>query len=102
MEGHVYSNSRVDFASSLFDGSGRRKYLAGDECRRFLLSADGADPKTRILCYLLAFTGCRISEALALTPQQLDVETQRVVFRTLKRRKITFRAVPVPVSLLDE
>ncbi len=85
---------------ALFDGDGRRKYLCGRELPRFLEVAAKADARTRAFCALLAFTGCRISEALALTPAQLDLETGRVIFRTLKRRKQIFRAVPVPIDLL--
>jgi integrase len=85
----------------LWDETGARKYVCESEWRRFLSAATRADAETRALCQLLAFTGCRISEALALTRAQLDAETGRVVFRTLKRRKSSFRAVPVPPSLLE-
>jgi integrase/recombinase XerD len=85
---------------ALFDGRGRRKYLCARELPRFLAAAVAADRRTDALCQLLAYTGCRISEALALTPAQLDPETGRVVFRTLKRRRQAFRAVPVPAELM--
>jgi len=84
----------------LFDDAGRRKYLCGNEVLRFLEAAHGADAATCAFCCLLAFTGCRLSEALAVTPAQLDVETGRVMFRTLKRRRQIFRAVPVPPELM--
>lgn len=86
--------------ASLFDGDGRRKYLAPSETRRWLASARQADPHTRLFCLLLYYTGCRISEGLALTPAHIDAETNRVVFRTLKRRKCVYRAVPVPASFV--
>ncbi len=85
---------------SLFNGSGGRKYLCPREVPRFLKAATKQDALVRPFCILLTFTGCRISEALALTPAQLDAETGRIVFRTLKRRKLTFRAVPVPPALM--
>ncbi|MBI1262769.1 MAG: tyrosine-type recombinase/integrase [Rhizobiales bacterium] len=85
---------------SLFDETGGRKYLCGSELPRFLEAARHADVETCTFCCLLAFTGCRISEALALTSAQLDGETGRVVFRTLKRRRQLFRAVPVPPELM--
>jgi len=84
----------------LFDGNGMRKYLCARELPRFLAAAAAADKRTCTLCQLLAYTGCRISEALALTPAQLDPKTGRVVFRTLKRRRQAFRAVPVPRELM--
>ncbi len=85
---------------TLFDGAGGRKYLCASETPRFLDAAREADEETYLFCALLAFTGCRISEALALTPAKLDAETGRVIFRTLKRRRVVFRAVPVPRPLL--
>jgi integrase/recombinase XerD len=85
---------------TLFDVSGGRKYLCASEVPRFLDAARRADLATGAFCCLLAFTGCRLSEALAVTPAQLDPETGRVIFRTLKRRKRAFRAVPVPPDLM--
>jgi len=86
---------------TLFDGAGARKYLCGSEVPRFLAAAQRADPATSVFCALLAFTGCRLSEALAVTPAQLDAETGRVTFRTLKRRRLMHRAVPVPPELMQ-
>jgi integrase len=85
---------------ALFDDTGGRKYVCGSELPRFLDAARRTDATTYVFCCLLAFTGCRLSEALALTPAQLDAETGRVVFRTLKRRRRIFRAVPVPAELM--
>jgi integrase len=42
---------------------------------------------------VLAYAGCRISEALALTVHHVD-ERFTVTIRTLKRRKLVYRAVP--------
>ncbi|MBV8979143.1 MAG: site-specific integrase [Alphaproteobacteria bacterium] len=85
---------------ALFDARGSRKYLCARELPRFLDAASRADPATASLCFLLAYTGCRLSEALALAPAQLDVPMRCVVFRTLKRRRTVFRAVPVPNELM--
>jgi integrase/recombinase XerD len=84
----------------LLDGDGQRKYVCLGEWRRFLEAAARMDLASRTFCYLLALTGCRISEALAVTPRRLDHETGRVVFRSLKRRKCVYRAVPVPPELM--
>ena len=47
-------------------------------------------------------TGCRSSEALALTARQVDLSGRVVVFESLKKRKRgVFRAAPVPPGLLD-
>lgn len=92
--------SSDDAMAALYDSDGRRKYLCTAERAQFLAAARRAPPETAALCQLLAFTGCRISEALALTPLRLDPATGRVVFLTLKRRKRVFRAVPVPPALM--
>ena len=85
---------------ALFSAHGSRKYLCASELARFLAESREADIETSAFCSLLAHTGCRISEALALTPARLDAETGRVVFRTLKRRQQSFRDVPVPPELM--
>lgn len=85
---------------SLMNGDGRRKYLCASELPRFLGAANETDVATNLFCRLLAFTGCRISEALSVTPLHLDAETGRVTFRTLKRRAVVFRTVPVPPEFM--
>lgn len=88
--------------ADLFDKTGRRKYLCDTELARFHQALRKTDPATRSFCQLIALTGCRISEALATTPKHLDTDAERVIFRTLKRRKVTFRAVPIPDVLMRE
>lgn len=85
---------------TLFDAGGERKYLCAKEVPRFLEASRHAGGETDAFCRLLVYTGCRLSEALALTPRRLDPDTGRVVFRTLKRRHCVFRAVPVPPDLM--
>ena len=51
---------------------------------------------------VLYYTGCRISEALALTPERIDLSECTLTFESLKKRQRgVFRSVPVPVSLID-
>jgi integrase len=78
------------------DATGRRKYPNGHERQRFFRTATAQDRDTQALAYLLAFTGCRISEALATQRHQLDALECKVMFQTLKRRRVIYRAVPVP------
>jgi len=86
----------------LFDHTGNRKYLTPKERRAFIKASRAFPPKVQTLCLTLAFTGCRISEALALTPNRIDHENGFIVFETLKRRrKAVFRAVPAPDDLLQ-
>src|SRR4051812_10924176 len=57
----------------------------------------------RTFCSVLHTTGCRVSEALALTPEHVDLTGRALVFETLKkRRRGVYRAVPVPPGLLDQ
>lgn len=84
----------------IYDPAGRRKYLTIEERRRFLVEADRLRSEVRALCYVLAYSGCRISEALSLTAQQLDAEGGRLILRTLKRRRLVYRAVPIPPILI--
>src|SRR3954447_11031287 len=85
----------------LFDAEGRRLYVTEDERRAFVAAAK-ASREVRTFCSVLHATGCRISEALALTAQQIDLSGRVVVFESLKkRRKGVYRAVPVPTELLD-
>jgi integrase len=58
--------------------------------------------EVRTLCVILHDTGCRVSEALALTSDRVDFSGKAVVFETLKKRiRGVFRAVPVPDATLD-
>ena len=83
------------------DQAGRRKYLSGGERARFLAVADRLGPRMRALCHVLAFAGCRLSEALALTIDHVDGERLSLTIRTLKRRRTVFRAVPVPQATVE-
>jgi integrase len=54
----------------------------------------------KAFCLTLFYTGCRISEALNLTAERIDLAGKAVVFETLKRRRRGyFRAVPIPGSV---
>ncbi|MEE8585672.1 MAG: hypothetical protein V3T83_12565 [Acidobacteriota bacterium] len=66
------------------------------------MGAKRAERLTRTFCHTLHTTGCRITEALRLLPQRVDLAGQVVVFETLKKRpRGVFRAVPVPPGYLD-
>lgn len=84
-----------------YDEQGRRKYVNETESQRFLKAASTLPPDMRALCYMLSYTGCRISEALPLRRDQIDTEAGAVLIRTLKRRKLVFRRVPIPPMLLQ-
>jgi integrase len=85
----------------LYDSAGRRKYLTPAERQQFLRASESAPREVRTFCETLAHTGCRISEALALTAARVDVGEGVLVFESLKkRRKGIYRAVPVPPAFL--
>lgn len=87
-------------AHSLYDGFGRRKYLTRAERTAFLDAARSEPDELTALCSVLAYTGCRLSEALATTPERIDPDAGVIVFETLKRRRRgVFRSIPIPESL---
>jgi integrase len=52
---------------------------------------------------MLAWSGGRISEILAVTPASIDIESGTVSLETLKRRRRgLIRQVPLPPALLDD
>ena len=87
---------------SLFGQSGSRKYLNAAERRRFLESAQRLPPHERSFCQVLAWSGARISEVLALVPAAFDIESGAASIPTLKRRRRGIvRQVPLPPDLLS-
>src|SRR3984885_7591510 len=61
-----------------------------------------APREVRSFCSVLCYTGCRISEALALTAKSIDLSAKVIVIESLKKRKAgVHRQVPVPPELLD-
>ena len=87
----------------LFDAEGRRLYLTEEERRAFVAAAAKAPREVRTFCGTLHATGCRISEALALTADRVDLAGRVIVFESLKkRRRGVFRAVPVPPGFTHE
>lgn len=77
-----------------------RKYLTSEEGARFLATADAAPREVRALCHMRAWSGRRVSEALALTAERVDVAGAALTIESLKkRRRGVFRTVPVPPEL---
>lgn len=55
-----------------------------------------------LFCLTIYYTGCRLSEALALRWQDVDSETKAVLLRSLKKRdKHVIRRLPVPTFLVE-
>ena len=86
----------------LYDTQGHRLYLTGSERDAFCKAAEKAPREVRTYCHTLLYTGCRPSEALALTADRVDFQAQAVTFESRKKRRVgIYRAVPVPATLLD-
>jgi integrase len=87
---------------ALHTTTGARKYLTAGEREVFLRAADVADRPVRTLCMVLAYAGCRLSEALALTADRVDLAAGVLTIENLKKRRAgIYRAVPVPPALLE-
>lgn len=90
-------------SGSLYSAAGNRKYLTPAERDRFITAALCCPRhEVRSLCLTLAYTGCRISEALALCVGSIESEEAFIAFRSLKKRghAVVIREVPVPRSLI--
>ncbi|MBK1857785.1 tyrosine-type recombinase/integrase [Cerasicoccus arenae] len=87
----------------LRDRQGRRKYLTPDERRIFFNHTKTLSTRNRLFCQTLYYTGCRLSEALALGEFSADVEGKVITFKTLKRHGHEHqRSVPVPNEHVKE
>ncbi|WP_407950146.1 tyrosine-type recombinase/integrase [Parvibaculum sp.] len=85
----------------IYDNTGRRKYLTINEREAFIGAAHSLRPEAETFCLALVYTGARISEILALTPEHIDTGAGIIIIESLKkRRRGVFRAVPVPTHFL--
>ncbi len=87
---------------TLIDSKGR-KYLTSSERQRFLHAVREANrPDVQTFALMLTYTGCRISEALAMRVCDVDLEQSLVYIQTLKRRSEIWREVPIPPEFARE
>jgi integrase/recombinase XerD len=88
---------------TLHTPAGGRKYLNAAERQRFAAAAHTMPAEVRVFCLFMMWSGCRISEALAVTPLAIDRSAGTVALTTLKRRKdIIIRQVPLPTEILND
>jgi len=94
----------------IYDQQGKRLYLSREERYAFLEAAKQESPEARLFCHVLHDTGCRPSEALALTASGVQLTEGTITFRTLKNRthdgrgrlkQPQYRAVPVSSRLAE-
>jgi integrase len=106
---HQRANSDAKRSVSLSAGltlhavRGGRKYLNITERRRYALEIERMAPEVRTFGLVLMWSGCRVSEALAVTPLAVDRESGTITLITLKRRKPGHvRQVPLPTRVIEE
>lgn len=88
---------------SLFGPTGARKYLNNAERKRFQNAIAKLRARERLFCRVLFWSGGRVSETLALTPDAIDIDNGNILLVTLKRRKRGIvRQVPLPRSVIRE
>jgi integrase len=87
----------------MFSRRGERKYLTEAERWAFFETVEEQrESPYRLFTHTLFYTGARISEALRLTCNQVDVANQTLIFETLKRHKRgCYRSVPIPLALAE-
>ncbi|MEP1666910.1 MAG: site-specific integrase [Rhizobiaceae bacterium] len=84
----------------LYDGRNQRLYINAHERKRFLSAAHNADQTIGNFALTLLYSGCRLSEALALTFADLNEHGRLLSIRSLKKRKRhEMREVPIPLKL---
>lgn len=89
-------------SDTLFDQDGNRKYLTEAERKAFLKASEDEPREFRTFCVLLYYSGCRISEALAITAARIDLSNHTITFETLKKRKKgVYRTLPMPPEFID-
>jgi integrase len=85
-----------DRGLSLYTPRGERKYLNQAERQRVLAAMDRLERERALFALLLAWTGGRVSEVLAVRASSFQIDRNIVALRTLKRRKPHVREVPHP------
>nr|WP_242470853.1 site-specific integrase [Thiocystis violacea] len=95
-------SSKKGYNVDLVDRAGRRLSLTREERLAFLAALDKQPGSVRTFGLVLAYTGCRLSEALSLTGTHVDFEARCLIFETLKKRQRgVFRQVPLPDTLIE-
>lgn len=86
----------------IHDLEGRRLYLDQGERQLFLEEAKKQSTDKRTFAVTLMYLGCRLSEALEITPNRINLSNREITIRSLKKRKDNqFRQVPAPEALID-
>lgn len=90
-------------AMRLYAPTGKRLYLTPSERMRFAKVLVHTEHRVKALGMTLLCTGCRLSEALTLRIEDVQVSECIIAIRTLKRRRTGYvREIPVPICLIDQ
>jgi len=85
---------------SLYTRAGERKYVNHAERKRVLAVMQRLERERALFSLLLAWTGGRVSEVLAVRANSFQIERNVVALRTLKRRRLHVREVPIAPGLM--
>jgi site-specific recombinase XerD len=89
-----------DQSLSLYSGTGERKYINQAERQRVLAVMEKLKRERALFSLLLLWTGARVSEVLAVRANSFQIERNVVALRTLKRRRLHVREVPIRPGLM--
>jgi integrase len=87
---------------SLYTPDEHRKYVNGSERTALTRSLCSLPVSEQLFVKVFLWTGARISEVLALTPNSCQVDEAVIAVKTLKRRKFFVREIPVPRVFMRE
>ena len=97
------TNQKYHYRYSLYTNTGERKYLDESERTRFIDCALQQQDAAGLLGLVLVLSGCRLTEALNLSPSDILEEEGAIVVRSLKKRqKHEFRQIPLPPGTIAE
>ena len=85
---------------TLYTSDGERKYVNQAERHRVLAVMERLQRERALFSLLLAWTGGRVSEVLAVRASSFQIERNLVALRTLKRRRPHVREVPISPGLM--
>lgn len=85
---------------TLYTGAGERKYVNRAERQRVIEVMQRLERERALFFLLLAWTGGRVSEVLAVGANSFQLDRNIVALRTLKRRRPHVREVPIAPGLM--
>ncbi|MCH6256480.1 site-specific integrase [Puniceicoccaceae bacterium K14] len=90
--------------AQMFDDDGNLKYLDERERYAFFKAVEcHLRGRKRLLCLVMFFTGCRVSESLGLSPSRLLPHRNMIVIMSLKKRgKTVYRYAAIPPELMAD